>query len=179
MGELKAEVMGELVDRVDEQDRVLGVVDRGEAITHHWLHRVATIVCRDGEGRVLVHRRAADMSRFPGQYNFMVGGAAEAGESYEEAAARELTEELGVRVPVRFAFKFLCRGEISPYWLGLHEAVVGEDITPDPDEIAWHAWVTEDELREMARRPTFVADSVDVLARYLNRGEAARADPLP
>jgi 8-oxo-dGTP pyrophosphatase MutT (NUDIX family) len=29
-------------------------------------------------------------------------------ESYEAAAARELTEELGVRVPVRFLFKFLC-----------------------------------------------------------------------
>jgi isopentenyldiphosphate isomerase len=72
--------MGELVERVDEQDRVLGVVDRGEAIAHHWLHRVATIVCRDGEGRFLVHRRPADTSRFPGQYNFMVAGAAEVGE---------------------------------------------------------------------------------------------------
>lgn len=169
MGEPRAEAMGELVDRVDEQDRILGPVDRGEAIEHHWLHRVATIVCRDGEGRFLVHRRAADMSRFPGQYNFMVGGGAEAGESYEEAAARELTEELGVRVPVRFAFKFLCRGEISPYWLGVHDAVIGTDITPDPDEISWHAWVTEAELREMARRPTFVADAVEALDRYLNR----------
>jgi 8-oxo-dGTP pyrophosphatase MutT (NUDIX family) len=168
MGELRVEAMGELVERVDEQDRVLGTVDRGEAITRHWPHRVATIVCRDGAGRFLVHRRAADMSRFPGQYNFMVGGAAEVGESYEEAAARELTEELGVRAPVRFALKFLCRGAISPYWLGIHEAVVDEDITPDPAEIAWHAWVTEDELREMARRPTFVADSVEALARYLS-----------
>lgn len=167
LGELRAEAMGELVDRVDEQDRVLGVVDRGEAIKHHWLHRVATIVCRDEEGRVLVHRRAADMSRFPGQYNFMIGGGAEAGESYEKAAARELTEELGVRAPVQFAFKYLCRGEISPYWLGVHDAVISTDITPDPDEISWHAWVTEDELREMARRPTFVADSVEALDRYL------------
>ncbi|WP_427920852.1 NUDIX hydrolase [Streptomyces sp. cg40] len=166
--------MGELVDRVDEQDRTVGTVDRDEAIARHWLHRVATTVCRDREGRVLVHRRAADMARFPGQYNFLVGGAAEAGESYEQAAARELTEELGVVTPVRFAFKYLCRGVISPYWMGVHEAVVRTDIaditaiTPDPDEIAWHAWVTEDELRKMARRPTFVADSVEALDRYLN-----------
>lgn len=39
----------------------------------------------------------------------MVGGAVNVGESYEQAAVRELTEELGVRVPVRFLFKFLCR----------------------------------------------------------------------
>ncbi|MFF7188296.1 NUDIX domain-containing protein [Streptomyces sp. NPDC008222] len=31
----------------------------------------------------------------------MVGGALDVGESYEEAAARELSEELGVHVPVR------------------------------------------------------------------------------
>jgi isopentenyldiphosphate isomerase len=173
--------MGELVERVDEQDRTVGTVDRDEAIAHHWLHRVATTVCRDGEGRVLVHRRAADMSRFPGQYNFLIGGAAEVGESYEEAAARELTEELGVVAPVRFAFKYLCRGVISPYWMGVHDAVVRTDITPDPEEISWHAWVTEDELRELARRPTFVPDSVEALDRYLGRGraEAVRGDTLP
>ncbi|MBV7696736.1 NUDIX domain-containing protein [Streptomyces sp. TRM70350] len=102
--------------------RAMGeLVDRGEAIKNRWLHRVATTVCRDTEGRILVHRRQEDVSRFPGQYNWLIGGAAEIGESYEEAAARELTEELGVQAPVRFAFKFLCRGAISPYWLGVHE----------------------------------------------------------
>ncbi|MFC9130637.1 NUDIX domain-containing protein [Streptomyces sp. NPDC057099] len=64
-------------------------VERGE---RRWLHRVATTVCRDSEGRVLVHRRQEGVSRFPGQCNWLIGGAAEVGESYEEAAARELTE---------------------------------------------------------------------------------------
>jgi isopentenyldiphosphate isomerase len=159
--------MGELVERVDERDRVLGVVDRGEAIKNRWLHRVATTVCRDTDGRILVHRRQEDVSRFPGQYNWLIGGAAEVGESYEEAAARELTEELGVRASVRFAFKFLCRGAISPYWLGVHEAVVTEEISPDPSEIAWHGWVTESELQDALRRWTFVPDGVDALNRYL------------
>ncbi|MGP3920884.1 NUDIX domain-containing protein [Nonomuraea sp. 10N515B] len=54
------------------------------------------------------------MSRFPGYYDVMVGGAVGVGESYEEAAVRELAEELGVRVPVRFLFKFLCREGTSP-----------------------------------------------------------------
>ncbi|MER5776794.1 hypothetical protein ABT144_21345 [Streptomyces sp. NPDC002039] len=27
-----------------------------EAIRERWLHRVSTIVCRDGDGRILVHR---------------------------------------------------------------------------------------------------------------------------
>ncbi|MGI5426947.1 NUDIX hydrolase [Streptomyces sp. CA-179760] len=161
--------MSELVERVDEQDRVLGVVERGEAIERRWPHRVATTVCRDPEGRFLVHRRQEGVSRFPGQYNWLIGGAVEVGESYEEAAARELTEELGVRAPVRFVFKFLCDGIIGPYWLGLHEAVVSDLLAPDPSEIAWCGWVTEGELREAFRRWAFVEDGVDAFRRYVDR----------
>lgn len=157
--------MGELVEQVDEQDRVVGVVDRGEAIEKRWLHRVATAVCRDASGRVLVHRPQQGLSRFPGQYDWLVGGAAEVGESYEEAAARELSEELGVRAPVRFVFKFLCGGAISPYWLGVHEAVVSEAVRPDPAEIAWHDRLTGAELREALRRWAFVPDGADAPER--------------
>ena len=160
--------MGELVDRVDEEDLVVGVVERAEAIEKGWLHRVATTVCRDPRGRILVHRRPDGISRFPGQYNWLIGGAAEAGESYEEAAARELSEELGVfGVPVRHVFKFLCRGEISPYWLGVHEAVVRGAIVPDPTEIDWYGWFGEGELLEAVGRGEFVSDGVEALRRYL------------
>ncbi|MEU0196762.1 MULTISPECIES: NUDIX domain-containing protein [unclassified Streptomyces] len=158
--------MGEPVERVDEQDRVVGVVDRGEAIRNGWLHRVATTVCRDPQGRVLVYRRPEHVSRFPGQYDWLIGGAVGVGESYEEAAVRELAEELGVRVPVRPVLKFLCRGAISPYWLGVHEAVVSGPLTPEPSEIAWHGWFGERELREALRRWAFVPDGVDALRRY-------------
>lgn len=158
--------MTELVERVDEQDEVLAVVDRAEAIRHKWLHRVATIVCRDTAGRIFVHRRPDDMARFPGQCNWMLGGAAEVGESYEEAAARELTEELGVRGQPRFALKFRCAGVISPYWLGLHEVVVKEPVRPDPSEVAWHAWMTERELADLVRHEDFVPDAREAYEHY-------------
>ncbi|WP_345035308.1 NUDIX hydrolase [Streptomyces sannanensis] len=170
--------MSELVERVNEHDRVLAVVDRREAIRNKWLHRIATTVCRDAQGRILVHRRSEGVSRFPGQYNWLIGGAVDIGESYEDAAARELAEELGVRPPVRFVFKFLCRGAISPYWLGVHEAVVTEDIVPDPAEIAWHAWLTEAELRDALQRWPFVPDGVDVLQQCLDRRRHGSARPV-
>ncbi|MFI5660893.1 NUDIX hydrolase [Streptomyces sp. NPDC051684] len=158
--------MGELVERVDEQDQVLEVVDRGEAIRHEWLHRVATVVCRDPVGRILVHRRPGNTSRFPGKLNWMLGGAAEVGESYEEAAARELAEELGVQAAPRFVFKFLCAGVISPYWLGLHEAVIEGPVQPDPGEVAWHGWLCERELEDLVRQQGFVPDAREAFDRY-------------
>ncbi|MFI5756291.1 NUDIX hydrolase [Streptomyces sp. NPDC051569] len=158
--------MGELVERVDEQDHVVAVVDRGEAIRERWPHRIATIVCRSGDGRILVHRRPDDVSRFPGQFNWMLGGAVDVGESYEEAAARELAEELGVHADPRFVLKFLCDGVISPYWLGLHEAVITAPVQPDPQEVAWFDWLTETELEEIVRRSEFVPDAREAFDRY-------------
>jgi isopentenyldiphosphate isomerase len=157
----------ELVERVDEHDEILAVVSRSEAMRHRWLHRIATIVCRDTAGRTLVHRRPDHASRFPGRFNWMLGGAVEVGESYEEAAARELAEELGVRGLPRLVFKFRCAGAISPYWLGLHEVVVTEPIEPDPEEIAWHDWLTESELVALVRHEAFVPDAREAFDRYL------------
>lgn len=159
----------ELVERVDDQDRVLAVVDRSEAVRRGWLHRIATTVCRDQQGRVLVYRRPENLSRFPGHHEVMFGGAVDVGESYEQAAARELAEELGIHVPVRFLFKFLCRGAISPYWLGVHEAVITGEVTPDPREVAWHGWLTEAELREAVRQWRFIPDGQEAFDRYLTR----------
>ncbi|MEU9187733.1 NUDIX domain-containing protein [Streptomyces sp. NPDC048484] len=158
--------MSEPVDRVDEQDRVMGVVDRGEAIRRGWLHRVATVVCRDTDGRILVHRRPESASRFAGQYSWLLGGAVEAGESYADAAVRELSEELGTRATLRFAFKYFCRGAISPYWMAVHEAVPAGDFTPDPTEIAWYDWLPEADFRRVLWQWPFVPDSRETFTRY-------------
>lgn len=148
----------------------MAVADRGEAIRRGWLHRIATTVCRDPQGRVLVYRRPENLSRFPGHHEVMFGGAVEVGESYEQAASRELAEELGIHVPVRFLFKFLCRGAISPYWLGVHEAVITGEVTPDPEEVAWYGWLTEAELREAVRQWRFIPDGQEAFDLYLARG---------
>lgn len=138
-----------------------------------WLHRVGVVVCRDGRGRFLVHRRAEQLSRYPGHYELGVGGAAGVGESYERAAARELSEELGVQATVCFRFRFLNRVGLSPHWLGVCDAVLAEALARDPGEVAWHGWLTESELLRALRQWTFTPDSQEIFDRYL----ACRAAP--
>ncbi|WP_232838785.1 NUDIX domain-containing protein [Streptomyces geranii] len=156
------------MERVDDQDRGLGVaVPRRQAIREGWLHRVAVTVCRDECGRMLVHRRSEQLSRFPGFYEVMVGGAVGVGESYEQAAARELAEELGIRVLPRLLFTFLNRGGLSPHWLGVHEAVLPDAVVADPGEIAWYGRLTEPELRSALLEWRFTPDSHEAFGRYL------------
>ena len=45
--------MGELVEQVDEDDHVVAVVERRQAIHRSWLHRIATTICRDPHGSIL------------------------------------------------------------------------------------------------------------------------------
>jgi len=53
------------------------------------------VLCRDAAGRIYVHRRTDDKDVYPGMYDMTAGGVLGAGESYLEAARRELAEALG------------------------------------------------------------------------------------
>ncbi|MBG0831448.1 NUDIX domain-containing protein [Planomonospora sp. ID67723] len=170
--------MTELVERVDGQDRVLDVVDRGVAIRRGWLHRVATTVCRDDLGRFLVCRRAQGLSRFPGYYEVSFGGAVQVGESYQVAATREIAEELGVHAPVREVVKFLCQGEFGSYWLGVHEAVITGDVVPDPQAVSWVDWLTRTELDRAVQQHRFIPDGQEALHRYLGAREVSPGSPM-
>lgn len=166
MGSVRVRVVDEMVERVDAQDRVLGSVGRSDAVREGWLHRIAVVVCRDREGRFLVHRRADQLSRFPGYYEVGAGGAVVVGESYEQAATRELEEEFGVSAAVRFRFKFLNRSGLSPVWLGVCDAVVPWAVIPDSHEVAWHSWLSESDLPRILREWTFTPDTPEILDRY-------------
>lgn len=159
-------VVSELVERVDESDRVLGFVSRREAVAEGWMIRIVTTFCRDRHGRYLVYRRRDDAPWFAGHYDVSFGGAVNVGESYSAAAARELSEELGVTTPVRFLFKYLCHGAVGPYWLGVHEAVIDEVVMPNSQEVVWLGWMTTTDLQCAVEHWQFIPDGQDAWRRY-------------
>ncbi|MGW4901139.1 NUDIX hydrolase [Streptomyces albidoflavus] len=162
--------MTEWVDRVDEHDRVIGVVERGEAVRNGWPHRIAVTVCHRADGRYLVHRRPAHATRFPGLHNWLVGGAVAAGESYAAGAARELAEELGVCARPVPLFTFFCDGAIAPYWLALHEARTDGPLRPDPGEMAGIRWCTAAEIEALITAGRFVPDGAEAWERARKGG---------
>lgn len=87
----------ELLNLVDENDQIIGNVDRAEVYEKD-IHnvRVIGIFIVDDEGKVLLQKRSEKKFYCPNGYDFSVAGHVHYGESYEDAAHREAREELGV-----------------------------------------------------------------------------------
>ncbi|MER5476512.1 NUDIX domain-containing protein [Streptomyces sp. NPDC002734] len=139
----------EILDVVDEHDRVVGRRPRGEVYARGMRHRCVFVEARDAEGRVFVHRRTATKLVYPSLYDMFVGGVVGAGESYEVAALREAEEELGVSgLPQpEFLDKFLYDdGAGHSWWSAVHQVRCEQPVRPQPEEVAWHAFLTEEEL---------------------------------
>lgn len=85
----------ELLDIVDATDKVIGRGRNDMIHALHLAHRGIHVFVMSSGGDLLVQRRALGKQTYPGFLDVSVGGQVRAGETYEEAAARELDEELG------------------------------------------------------------------------------------
>lgn len=161
----------ELLDVVDERDRVIGQARRADAYARRLRHRCAFILARDPEGRIFVHRRTDRKLVFPSRYDMFVGGVVGSGESYDEAAAREAAEELGVSglpAPTPL-FKFLYETPEHAWWSAVYEVIVDRPVEPQPEEVAWHAFLTEAELNRRLDEWNWVPDGLAAYHRLLAR----------
>ena len=163
----------EILDIVDEDDRVVGTAPRGEVYARGLRHRCAFILARDARDRIFVHRRTARKLVFPSLYDMFVGGVVGAGESYDEAALREAEEELGVsglpQPTLLFKFLFERPGGTGAWWSTVYEVRCDLPVDPQAEEVAWHAFLTEEELTARLTQWEWVPDGLDAYHRLLRR----------
>src|SRR5690606_2272497 len=95
----EAQNQDELFDVVNEQDEVVRQATRGEVHRQRWLHRAVHVFVFDRQGRVFLQKRSMAKDTNPGCWSPSASGHVDAGEGYDEAALRELREEIGVELP--------------------------------------------------------------------------------
>ncbi len=88
----------EFFDVVDAQDRVVRQALRRDVHAHGWLHRAVHVLVFNRAGQVFLQMRSMAKDMSPGLWDSSCSGHLDAGEDYDEAAWRELQEELGLRV---------------------------------------------------------------------------------
>jgi len=140
----------EVVVLLDEDGRALGTTEK--AGVHHAdtpLHLAFSCYLTDGEGNVLVTRRALDKRTFPGVWTNSCCGHPGPDEPLDDAVRRRVEQELGTNVTdlrlvlPRFRYRAeqdgVVENEMCPVFVG----TASGPVSPDPAEVGevrWEPW---------------------------------------
>jgi isopentenyldiphosphate isomerase len=152
----------ELLAVVNERDEETGAEPRWKVHAEGLMHRAAHVLVFDASGLLVIQKRSGKKDTFPDHWE-CVGGHMAPGETYEDAAQREVKEELGVEVSslVRIG-KTSARPESGMEFIEIYTAVAAGPVQPNPDEVTSTDALSLEELRDEvasgARRfsPVFV-----------------------
>jgi isopentenyl-diphosphate delta-isomerase len=140
-----------LVELVDSAGVAIGsaTVDQAHQAPGK-MHRAFSVFLRDGDGRVLLQRRAGVKTRFPLRWGNTACGHPAPGEDLVTAAQRRLAEEVGVSgVPLEELGVYPYYAEDPASGRVEYEydhVLVGDvpadvELAPDPAEVAETQWV--------------------------------------
>ncbi len=167
----------ELVEEVDRDGSVLRVVRRAEMRAGRLRHRATFIAVVDADGRLLIHQRSAHKDVWPSRWDLAAGGVAGVGESWIDAARRELAEELGLTPALVPELTPLGEGTfddldvhvVAAVFVARIDAATAAAVRFADGEVVDAEWVTLAELDEAIRTREMCPGSIAlVLPRLRN-----------
>jgi len=160
----------EWVDWVDAEDRILGRVTRADLRRRNLWHRTVAILVQSSTGAVYIHRRSHTKDLFPGLLDLFVGGVVAAGESYAQAAEREVQEELGVRgEPLELLFATRFESAETRARIQVFRCESDGPFIWQQSEVLWGDFVPAAELERWLRVEAFVPDGIQVYRELVRR----------
>jgi isopentenyldiphosphate isomerase len=158
----------EYFDVVDDQGQVIGRALRSECHGNPVLvHRVAHVLVFNSRGELYLQKRAATKDIQPGKWDTSVGGHLDTGETYEQAAVREMREELGiVGIPLEHLYDYPLRNAIESENVRTYRAEYNGTIICDPHEIETGRFWTMDEIRKALGTGVFTPNFEEEFGRY-------------
>lgn len=173
------DLSSELLDHVDEDDRVIGTVARSRAHREGIRHRAVHVVVWNRRGEILLQRRAASKASFPGFWDTSVGGHVGAGEGYLATALRECAEELGIEIGSsdlsRIGKHLFDEMDTDVEWVESYGLLHEGPFRPDRAEVERVDWFTADAVEELVSRGALTPHFVLQWRRELAAITRARA----
>ena len=161
----------EIFDVVDLHDRVVGRELRKVVHAQGLLHRAVHIFVQNPKGEMYLQKRSMSKDRWPGVWTTGCSGHVDQGESYVEAAVRELQEELGIvcsSTDLGAGFKQSPNEETEQEFIQVFTLVWQGDVQPNADEISAGRWVSARALDQwIADRPDDFAPSFKCIWRRM------------
>lgn len=142
--------MAEYLDVVDYDNHVIGEATQEDVYAKKLNHRIVHVFVVHPKTRaVYLQQRAATKAFLPGYYCTSAGGHVRAGETYEDAAARELQEELGLAVPVREIHTLVFESAGHQRFIALFIASAADGFAFRDGEVSRGSFYSWDEARAL------------------------------
>ena len=158
----------DLLEIVDERDRVVGVAPR--RLCHgdpSLVHRVAHVLVVNSRGEILLQKRSPHKDIQPGKWDTSVGGHLDPGEGYEEAARRELREELGIAdAELTFLYAYPLRNAVESENVRTYLCRHDGPVHPDPAEITEARFWSRAEIMAEVGTGVFTPNFEEEFARF-------------
>ena len=158
---------------VDQNDQVLGFSTKEDILRRGLNYRCVQVFLFNAKEQLLICRRPAEKKKFAGQFAASAMGHVRRGEDYEQAAQREMKQELGVDVRIRKAAKFSLMDKQNRVFQEIWHGALSEEIEPDETEVAESKYVGLQDLRQaMAVNPeNFAPPFIEAVKAFVKAKE--------
>lgn len=132
--------------------------ERGQEIKAGDYHLVVHVWIVNDDGQFLIQRRQPWKIGFPNMWDCSAAGSAVMGDDSEQAAIREVKEEIGIDLDIQkgervFTVRF-SQG-FDDIWL-VRQNVAIEELQLQEEEVAEARWASEEEIKEMVKNGEFI-----------------------
>lgn len=158
---------------VDTTGQFLGVADTPkQALLANQIRLVARVIIQNKDGKYLLQKRAEDMFIYPGCWDSSAAGHVDEGESAEEAAYRELVEEIGIeQIKLKEIAQLYTEVEENHGYVSriYNHIFLGEfngdlaDLTLEPSEVVEVQWFTKSEIQTMIQNDDKITEGVKLI----------------
>jgi isopentenyl-diphosphate Delta-isomerase len=171
---------------VDDEDREIGFLDKASAhVGQGVLHRAFSLFVFNPQGELLLQQRAPGKRLWPGYWSNTCCSHPRRGETVDKAVHRRLDEELGLKCPLQYLFKFKYQAqfdaegaehELCWVYAGYSDTIP----TVNVNEISALRYVSPDELdKEIADQPQSFTPWFKIEWERLRREHAEIFAPQP
>ncbi len=162
----------EIVQIVDQDNQEIAAVTRSLMRSQRLIHRACYIFVFNAAGELFIQKRTLRKDIYPGYWDAAAGGVVLAGESYEDAAARELAEELGLhRVKLESLFDNYYEDEGNRVWGRIFRCRSEGPFSLQAEEVETGQFLSPAKVEELATQEPFTPDGLLLLRKILPQGE--------
>lgn len=161
--------MTEYMDVVDDNDNVTGKTTQEEVYEKKLTHRIVHVLVINPKTKEIYFQKRAENKNFlPGYYCTSAGGHVQSGETYEQAAKRELREEIGLSVPLKKIGDLNFISNEHKRFIKLFAAFAEEGFNFADGEVSGGEFFNFDKARNLIKRGEKIHPQLQLCFRWLD-----------